>query len=428
MTEGTLFTSQYSYNITVHARDYADEVYLELNGLQHGKTPFIDGFTVSVSIDDENNVYIRSNDENWLEAACKAEQWNSEGEKIEKGSFLYFADTETGRENVFHNTQFPEEIYREYELKTDDLSGEKYIYISGELLGERLTEGKKYSFRFNTYGYPMYWTDEDSEGGFIIFSALKEPSSEVSVWYGNDGLNIESGDTDFLDALASEFVFENENEVTSGGYIAIICDDGSEYHIRNSRYLNDGEENVFNYYESQYGSIFIECNTLLIYGVSNSESATAVLHASGYSPVTVGGIELTEVMNVDDPGNVTVTVEENGDLIIDSENKNWLRALCEEYLHAATPFSPGGCMTLISADDIGYKIYNTEEISYYYEDGVVIFPAEKQIERLTKGVNGLGGVDEIVAEIAGKDAGVEIFAAACHVIASRLVEQGVAYI
>lgn len=381
LTNDSLFTSNDVYVVVVHAHDYSDDVYLELNGLQHGKTRFVDGFEVNVTMDNERNIYIRANDENWLEALCKTVHYDEHGE-VEKGSYLYFRNTDIGRETVFYNAYYEDSDWSniQYELMVDESTAEKYIFIRNDLLSQRLEEGTKYAFRFNAYGYPMYYTDENAEGGFIVFSSLKEPASGISVWYGNDGLNIECEDTDFLDALATESVYENDSETTTGGYIVIVCDDGSEYRIRNSRFLNNGEENEYVYYESQYGMIFVECNTLLIHGVTNSESATVVLHAPGYSPVTIEGIELAEVMNSDNPDDVSVSVGENGDLIIDSENKKWLMALCEEYLHAGTPFSPGGSMTFISSDDVGYKICNTEDTNYFYEDGKVIFPAAKQIE------------------------------------------------
>ena len=194
-------------------------------------------FNVKVSLDKNENVIIRSNDEYWIDAFNTTSKYEN-GEWF-YGSVIYLVNEETGRSINFDTVNYPDDdyCYVNYEVRTD--SEGKYLYISKDILIDRFTvcdeageAGIKYYFRFEPYGYDAYTTDVDSEDGYVVFSEnlLKQPPA-LKVEETESGSLIISGDdsdtADYFDIL----LYHNTMEVY------LMIDD--EYHgMGGALYLN----------------------------------------------------------------------------------------------------------------------------------------------------------------------------------------------
>lgn len=301
---------------------------------------------IEISVNNSDDILITSSDPDYLES---------------------FISSDQSHVSLFGNDV---EYYIAYDRFT--LDGDTLV-ISSDVLAELEVDEGEYTIVLDPFDY------------VILSQAITLPSyntqvtEPVSVTALDGSLLIVCNDTDFLNALTTQRIVDGEDVTQKGGIIEVVYDDETVIHIINSYYVQT--ENTFTYFEVNGNKIQVDNNTMLMLGIMNAQAATINLYAPGYRKVTISDVEIRNAINPDTPDNVKVSVEENGDLVITSDDTAWLQAICEPSVHEDTPIMPGGRIVLSPAEGDGRMLTNTdEEEIYYYDNGKVILPVDKQIE------------------------------------------------
>lgn len=309
------------YNASLSAYGYTENKAGVLSEVSHAKKRMPDNFTMNALFDEQGNLRIYSNYDEWLENICLSSVYAEGGMMSRHGGQLGIINAERYRNMWLSNTVNANGGLRtEYELKTDD-EGKNYIFISRETLAKAssrnsdvLVKGEKCYFRFFPYGIEQFTSDQEKEGEYVV---LKE---------------------DLVKELPVFSVKENDNGdiVVSGSgeeYLAFARHFAQDYDAYLQLYANQTEyaANFFDrYYHSEHkptisddGTIIIPNAALLEHGVPCGE-VRVIIYATGYK-----SYESTMVLRYackETPAELTPGFDSDGNLVIKSSEPDWVDA------------------------------------------------------------------------------------------------------
>ncbi len=301
---------------------------------------------VSVSVDEDQNIVIYCEDEDYLKSFLNSEESYTE---IYDDNKNYHID------------------HSMFVLENGSM------YIKKKTLVSLGVQAGEYRILLSSYDYT------DHTKTITLPELGKEPTDEVYVSAQDGSLIIQCEDADFLTALTKTSVYEGNTLTEEGGYIEVTCDDGNIIRLTNRRYTATGNEIID--YRIDGNKIIVDNNTMLSYGITDSETAIAELYAPGYQLIIIDQLVIRNALNPNVPGDIDIHTEENGDLVITSSDMNWLKAICEPNIHEDTPASSGGKIILKKQGSEAVELFNTnDETVYSFKDGKVVLTSEKQIE------------------------------------------------
>ena len=249
--------------------------------------------------------------------------------------------------------------------------------ISSEELTSLAVSAGTYFVEISPYSYETFTVSDVQIGNYA-----SERTAEVSVSCTDGSLVITCDDQEYLNALVKDSKAADENNPyrTVGGRVALYSDASSGEFKNELVTKNETQEHKVELHLDG-NTVTISNADLINKGVVDSEETHVYLYAYGYKFVSIDNVSIQGAIQPDVIEDVEVAVNENGDLEISSGNTTWLQALCEDHVHQETPKMQGGKLSFKSKDGTVYEIVNTEEEqNYYYEDGKIIFPAERQIK------------------------------------------------
>ena len=318
-----------SYLFSIQAYGYTIPADLELEELIYGNHKLIDDFYIDATLDENLNLTIRSNDQDWIEAACRIETFDEYDNLVQYGSYFYIVNAKTGRTVYFNNSQhrYEDPSQKSYELRTDEESGEKYIFVSRENLADRFSRnnqtgsaGEDYYFRFYAYYYQPYTSSTDKEGEHIVFTEdLIKTVPSIKISENKDGdivIESENPDDDYR-AYLNSFLSNEKN------FIRIDTD--TTLHMFYSPAFENTADIVV-----EGEKLIIVNNKLIERGIENG-TYDLVIKTVGYNQFSQE-VTLTKACQ-QAPGDVKLQVNlSNSDLEILSDDKDWLEALTKGHV------------------------------------------------------------------------------------------------
>ncbi len=333
INHSSLVISDAVFNVSVEAYGYvSNDGQLQLNGLKHASKPLSDGFNVSVSMDDQMNVYIRSNDPEWLEALCKERTYGNDSMTENGGSFA-LCNEDLNHWISFSNSRHINSIYPdiEYELRTDEQTNERYVYLGYDVISIRLAETgvtisdpATFYFDFHAYGYESYRTDAEMENGSVIISEDPNIDAPVSYVYEdqNGNLVIMSTQTEAFNAFIEAFKSDYRNHI----FLSHSLNNHTDVFQYLYRVSGHSDELIF-----EDGKIIISNDALLNRHLEN-----------GVYDVEIGVVGYHQYRNTIDltmacspapaAESITVLVDEQNDLVITSQVTDWIAALSKGFI------------------------------------------------------------------------------------------------
>ena len=304
-----------------------------------------------VSQDENHNVVITSDVEGLMDYCANNDVYiyvaNNHGTyRIENG--IYYEN------NTYGDLRYKN---RYYSVETG-ANGNRYISITYDDLKANNIPGGEGTFSID-YGDTL-------TSNAIDLVACNEAPQNITVTEEGDDLVI-SGDSDFLQALLyPELIKMVKTESLFGSYIQIETDN---YYVSEKIQINQDVTDGFDVftniirYDEDSDTLRVSSNVLKGKHVMNGDSAVVTLCANGYEKTSVtleNGIALgcsTEKVPF------TISQNEDGDIVIVSENTDWLRALVaqREYNNAGTNVFGSS----FYADSSDYSKYISASNFYY---------------------------------------------------------------
>ena len=273
-----------------------------------------------------------------------------------------------------------------YEI-TNTIDGDIYVSIPLAVLKNHNVPGGE--GRVEVYnGEKILTKDID------LSASAKAP--EISVFVEDDALKIACPDPDFLSALLTPEVYDYTERSYRKGSQIIISSDGKEKVISNKEVITNNYDVCSEDIRYENGVINIDKEALKENGVLNGEEVNVYVLVYGYEKTAAalqGGLQIAcEQGTVD-----FLIYQEDGDLIIESADEDWLQAL-------ASPEIFNGEDEIVSFKDHGYIegivndfVYNNNNVdievslvnrrydnrtvtSYSYENGRIVIPESSLIE------------------------------------------------
>lgn len=308
--------------------------------------------SVTITEDTENHrLKIESNDKDFLKALIfPREEWINEETGVYRcfeGSRIYLSDYTTGEPcGGFQNSKFgPNTI--EKKIEYDETA--KCAYIQEDTIkGENILNDV---YRLNLYAYGY----EGVETSVTLASlGCKESPNENDLTFSfeNDKLIINCEDKEYLEALAKPELFS----AGSGKYVVeeygsnICLYIGSDATHGNDRFFSNkiqknyssDTSNIEYYYDNINKYVYVPIALLMKNDVmKNDKLMHARLYAYGYSSLDISGLDVAITNGcVEHPNDIEVEENENGDIVIHSNNIEYLRALvADQDLYTPNYFS-----------------------------------------------------------------------------------------
>ena len=272
----------------------------------------------------------------------------------------------------------------------EDEDGNRYIEISYDDLKTNNIPSGECSF-------VIYYDGGTAQSASFDLFACQEVPNNITAAEEDDNLVIR-GDTDFLKAIVeprlNNYMYSELSQF--GSYVQIESADRGSNEIYISLDIGDGVD-VYTrviVLDEEAGTISIPSNVLKGNNVFNGSNATISIRASGYEVANIpieGGISLG---CVEERPSFAIEQRENGDIVITSENLDWLHALvaAREYSNAGTNvygssfnMSQGGENTVY----ISNQIYDTPMFPhrdfiklYYDEDNDLVYVPYSEVKNL----------------------------------------------
>ncbi|MBQ6479056.1 MAG: InlB B-repeat-containing protein [Erysipelotrichaceae bacterium] len=323
---------------------------------------------VRVHLDENNNLIITPGDSQW---ADRLVNWDGYGDftnhidLVGSGSYGYMIKI-----NKYYAT-----------LEENQITVPEYLLVSAAI-----PDGI-YDLDFYLYGYAVLHLDADIE----VTGIMKELREEVSVTAENGDLVITCYDEDFLEGIEKYTEYYNQTQKRiPGGFVDVFIqnpDNSSGYlysayaPFNNVKTYDDGGTYERTELSRVNNSVVVSNKRLKTTNLHNTDSARVEIHAYGYQPVVIENVIIRNVRRTDVPDDVSVTIDANGDFIINSQNnKDWLEKLCE---YSVEPdYSSFGKIILLQFDERNQRYEQKGQLIYYfyYFDGEkVVLEADKLI-------------------------------------------------
>ncbi len=325
---------------------------------------------LSVKLDPNQNLVISAKDKEWAETLVPADR----------------ADAEHLGVIRLYNEDESFEFYTENKQITNDNG--RIVIHSNLLRASEIPDGR-YDLEIRIFGYTIAVV-KDIE----ISSLLKELTAPVRISGVSGDLVITCDDSDFLDALTmvqeQYYTGEgDEQELDStiyGGFVSVRIDEADGYIYNNLRAYMEGDYFESNKLIREGDSVIISNERLkLSSDMYDTDEAIVDLCAHGYRTMSFDNIVIRGVCNMDLPS-YSLSNDQNGNLIIDSEDKEWLKALCEgNYYDSYGNFMEGGKIIFEKYNNSNGYYYWAGEIDtswfdfYRYENGHVVLYADRLI-------------------------------------------------
>ena len=330
LNESSLVITDDTVNVVAYAYGYTYGEALTLDGLKHASKPLSEDFSVSVSMDEDFNIYIRSNDEEWLEALCRQRIYDSSSVSENGSSLVLFNDERdiwvTFQNSSYSNSSIPE---TQYELRTDEQTDEKYIYLSKESLSIRfadyrvtISEPETLYFEFRAYGYEQYRTDAQTQNGSVVFETDINADAPIDYIYENENgdIVISSSQSEAFASYTEAFRNDYRN------YIYVTDNSSNHTNVFQYLYRDSGHSDELRFED---GKIIIPNNVLLNRNMENAVYEVEI-KVNGYHRFS-RTLELTKAC-AEAPTDVSVSIDEDKNLVITSDSADWLNNLSEGYI------------------------------------------------------------------------------------------------
>ncbi|MBR0418364.1 MAG: Ig-like domain-containing protein [Erysipelotrichaceae bacterium] len=238
----SLANSDDDYYIYLGVYGYSNTENLVLHGLRYARATISDDFEITVELDEDNNVIIRVNDPDFIEALGQHYVYEN-GMTTYYGSDIYIVNGSTNGSISFTNYYYPDNNYysENYEIRSDETGS--YVFISNSNLKKRFASygdnglaGVHYYFRFSAKGYEEFTTDPNKENEFIVFEEdfLKTVVLEYSENDNGDIIITCTNDDTYFRKMKGDF--ENNNfEIDKGDVVWVYDLSGKD----DGLYIND---------------------------------------------------------------------------------------------------------------------------------------------------------------------------------------------
>ena len=267
--------------------------------------PAAEDITIECSNDE---IVISAKDTDWLEAVAKyttSTKTGNHNSVYEYGGGINFYSPDTSFSADCHNLRRTVDGQITEEINDIEYSNGKIYIDKDTILAKRIPTGV-YRVDFNAYGYSYVSVDEVS----LSTSAKTDLPDKINVHYEPaSGLYIESPDKNWLAGIAKN---DGERHIDFLGLdFTYTCKNTNAYSVIDF----DGDK------------IFISNQNLVNYWRLMSGEYTFVIYSNGYA----AAYETSERVHIDGAVSIEskVTTRQNGDgdLLIESEEKGFLRAL-----------------------------------------------------------------------------------------------------